>query len=211
MPAAALKPGATVADLFERLGDVPPHRVLLFPAPGTATEKDVLKLLEAANKRLCELVDGVLVEKTMGVKEAFLASLIVHYIWLFLEKHDLGIVLGADGAMRLMPGLVRIPDVSFISWDRLPGKVLPDKPIPDLAPNLAVEVISVGNTEKEMERKLQDYFDTDVQLVWLVYPRLKAVDVYTAPTDPRRVTKVLDGGNVLPGFRLPLKKLFART
>ena len=56
------------------------------------------------------------------------------------------------------PGLVRIPDVAFISWGRLPNRRVPTEPIPDLAPDLAVEVLSVGNTPGEMARKRQGLF-----------------------------------------------------
>ena len=68
----------------------------MFPPPGTATEKDVTELDDHAD-RLCELIDGVLVEKTMGYKESFLAVEIGSYSRTFLDTHDLGIVLGADG------------------------------------------------------------------------------------------------------------------
>lgn len=114
--------------------------------------------------------------------------------------------------MRLAPGLVRIPDVSFISSNRLPDGRVPREPIPDLAPDLAVEVISRHNTRKEMDRKLHDYFTAGVQLVWYVYhsPRREA-RVYVGPTEYSTVDEAgaLDGGAVLPGFALALKDLFA--
>jgi Uma2 family endonuclease len=201
----------TVADLLKRLGDIPPHRVRLVPTPGTATEKDVLEA-EARHDRLCELVDGVLVEKTMGYEEAVLATLLAHFLTDHVLRHDLGLVTGADGTIRLMPGLVRIPDVAFVSWERLPRRKVPRKPIPDLAPDLAVEVLSKGNTRKEMSRKLREYFEAGVRLVWFVDPRTRSTRVYT---DPRRSVLIgeeqaLDGGAVLPGFTLPLRQLFAQ-
>lgn len=69
----------TVADLFEQLGHVPQERVLLVPTPGTATEKDVLDLIDHSD-RICELVDGVLVEKTMGYLESMLAGAILELL-----------------------------------------------------------------------------------------------------------------------------------
>ncbi len=159
---------------------------------------------------MCELVDGVLVEKVMGTLEALLAGWLLHHFWTFLNQHDLGTALGADGMMRLRPKLVRIPDVSFISWDRLPTRELPDQPIADLVPDLPVEVLSEGNTKGEMERKLREYFDAGVRLVWFVRPKTRTVDVYTMPTNVRRLRRdqTLDGGAVLPGFALPLRQLF---
>ena len=111
-----------------------------------------------------------------------------------------------------MPGLVRIPDVAFISWERLPGKVVvPDEAIPDLAPDLAVEVLSEGNTKEEMERKLKDYFFAGVRLVWYIDLKKRTAEVYTSPDQGVTLTEgqTLDGGEVLPGFRLPLRQLFA--
>src|SRR5437870_6122125 len=123
----------TIGDLLEELGDIPPWRVRLRPAPGTATERDVIAV-EARENRLCELVDGVLVEKAPGFYESRVAALVFHFLEEYLEEHDLGIVVGADGMMRLAPRLVRIPDGSFVSWKRLPGRRVPRDPIARLSP-----------------------------------------------------------------------------
>jgi Uma2 family endonuclease len=201
----------TAADLMERFGAIPLHRVRHDPAPGTATEQDVIEI-QAHEDRLYELIDGVLVEKTVGTYESYLAVLLSHLLWSFIEEHNLGIVLGADGMMRLAPGLVRIPDVSFVSWDRLPERKLPRQPIADLAPELAIEVISKHNTPQEMERKLRDYFRAGVRAVWYVYhaPR-REVHVYVSPEERTVLSEqqTLDGGDVLPGFTLALSSLFA--
>ena len=203
--------GWTAADLVERFGAIPLSRIRQEPAPGTATERDVSEINEREN-RLFELLDGILVEKTAGAYESYLSGILVHILWGFVERNNLGIVLGADGMMRLAPGLVRIPDASFISRQRLPGGKAPRDPIPDLAPDLAVEVISKFNTRREMDRKLQDYFAAGVRLVWYVYhsPR-REVRVYVNPTEHSvvREDETLDGGEVLPGFRLALADLFA--
>ena len=203
----------TLAELVERLGDIPLERIQLKPAPGTATEQDLIAALEAPQKHLCELADGVLVEKPVGTKEALLASILGHYLWTFVERRDLGLVVGPDGPFRLWLGLVRIPDVSLILWNRLPRGELPDEAIAGVVPDLAVEVLSRRNTPKEMRRKLREYFEADVRLVWFIYPRTQTAEVYRSPTDMRRIGKSqsLDGGDVLPGFKLPLQKLFARA
>jgi Uma2 family endonuclease len=212
-PTNVLDAPGTLADLLHRLGDVPLERILARPAPGTATEKDLIAVLDGSTKRLCELVEGVLVEKPMGTKEAQLALFLAAEMLLHAEEHDLGIVLGADGALRLLPGLVRVPDISFLAWDRLPGGALPDEPVAGVVPDLAVEVLSEGNTRAEMERKLQDYFKAGVRLVWIIQPKTETAAAYTSPTKSRRVGKeqALDGGGVLPGFSQPLKELFARA
>ena len=141
----------TLADLRKRLGGIPLDRIWFHPAPGTATEKDVIEA-EVHQNRLCELVDGTLVEKAVGFEQGRLALRLGHLVSSYLDENDLGVCVGADGMMRIAPGLVRIPDVSFITWDRLPGRESPQEPIPALAPDLAVEVLSEGNTRGEMAR-----------------------------------------------------------
>jgi len=203
----------TLADLLEQIGDVPLDRIRARPAPGTATEQDVIANNESRQKQSCELVDGVLVEKAMGVKESMMACYVIQLLLNFLDDKDLGVVLGADAALRLMPGQVRIPDVSFISQARLIDGELPDAPLPNLVPDLAVEVLSKSNTKKEMKRKLHDYFLCGVQLVWVLQPKTQTAEVYTSPTQVRRLDKgqTLDGGEVLPGFTLPLRQVFDRS
>jgi Uma2 family endonuclease len=212
VPNLAVSP-ETFADLLRQIGDVPLDRIRARPAPGTATEQDVIAAYKATRKRVCELVDGVLVEKAMGANESVLACYVIQLLLNFLEDKDLGVVLGADGALRLMPGLVRIPDVSFISRDRLTDGELPDAPIPDLVPDLAIEVLSKSNTKKEIKRKLHDYFLCGVQLAWVLQPKTQTAEVYTSPTHVRRLDKsqMLDGGDVLPGFTLPLRQVFDRS
>jgi Uma2 family endonuclease len=202
----------TMADLLDRLGGIPPKRVLAQPPPGTATEDDLIALLEASEKRLCELVDGVLVEKPMGFKEAVLAGLIVHYIWEYLEEHDIGMPAGADGPVRLRLGLVRIPDACFVSWKRLPREMVPDEPISPVIPKLAIEVLNKSNTPREIALKLVEYFRAGVLLAWVIDPKSQTAVVYTSPTKKRLIGKdgTLTGGRVLPGFKFPLKDLFAR-
>ncbi|MBI1917355.1 MAG: Uma2 family endonuclease [Planctomycetes bacterium] len=200
----------TAADLFERFGPIPLSRIGFEPLPGTATEEDVLNWHQS-HKRLYELVDGVLVEKAMGFPESALACELSRLLGNWIKPRKLGVVVGADGMMRLAPGLIRIPDVSFMDWDRFPNRQVGTDPIPGLVPDLAVEVLSPSNTEREMERKLQDYFGVGVKLVWYIEPRRRTVDVYTAPDQTTRLTagQTLHGGAVLPGFQLPLAELFA--
>ena len=118
----------TLADLLERFGPILAARIRYDPPPGTATEQDVITL-EGRENRLFELIDGILVEKVVGFYESFLAMRLARFLMLFVEQHDLGIVAGADGMLRLAPGLVRIPDVSFVSWTRLPERRIPRQPI----------------------------------------------------------------------------------
>ena len=200
----------TLADLQHRLGDIPPGRIRMDPPPGTATAADVTRL-QAKEGVLCELVERVLVEKTMGFRESILAMWIGRLLGEFAVLHKLGVVAGADGMMEITAGLVRIPDVSFLAWDRLPGRKIPREPIPELAPNLAVEVLSDSNTPAEMKRKRQEYFEAGVELVWEVDPEARSVVVWTSARESTTLTDpddTLDGGAVLPGFTTTLRELF---
>jgi Uma2 family endonuclease len=200
----------TAADLTERFGPILLRRIRFTPAPGTATEQDVLEIHQR-EKRLCELVDGILVEKTVGFLESCLTAAFGGILGTWVARRNLGAVAGPDGMLRLEPGLIRIPDVSFIEWDRFPNRQVQRDPIPDLVPDLAVEVLSPNNTEREMEGKLDDYFRTGTRLVWYVDPLTRTVDVYTARDRSFRLTAAdtLDGAPLLPGFQLPLQQLFA--
>jgi Uma2 family endonuclease len=200
----------TFAELLRELGDVPLERILLNPPIGTATEDDLVALLDGLKKRLCELVDGVLVEKTTGARESIIASIVSFYFWSYLEENDLGIAGTADGPIRIRPGRIRMPDAFFVSWERLPDEEVPDAAILDAIPDLAVEVISKGNTAEEMKRKLRDYFRAGVRLVWYLYPKTQTAVMYTSPTAKRTVRKdqAVTGGKVLPGFSVPLAELF---
>lgn len=199
-----------ISQLLYRLGGVPPSRVRLRPAPGTATEKDVLAIRDHED-RLCELVDGVLVEKAMGFQEALLAMAIGTYLRTFVKPRRLGIVGGPDIMLRLRLGLIRIPDVAFISWNRLPDRRIPDEPVPAIAPDLAVEVLSKSNTRREMALKRTEYFAAGCRLVWQVDPKRRTVEVFTDPKTSILVEEAdtLAGKPVLPGFRLALAELFA--
>jgi Uma2 family endonuclease len=182
------------------------------PPPGTATEADVLAVY-ARERRLCELVDGVLVEKPVGYRESRLASILGHFVETFLDTNNLGATAGEAGTLRLEAGLVRIPDLSFVVWEQFPNREWPAESMPDAYPDLAVEVLSASNTRREMERKRREYFAAGTRLVWEVNPAQRTVDVYTDPDNFVRLdeSQSLDGGDVLPGFTLSIRRWFERA
>ena len=199
-----------LAELIERLGGVPLDRIRMSPLPGTATLEDVVEI-DVHEDRFCELVDGVLVEKTMGFHESQIGYVIGWALLDFVKKNDLGVVTG-EGGMICLPGdQIRIPDVAFVSWGRFPGGEVPDDPAPKIVPDLAVEVLSPSNSAGEMSRKLKEYFNAGVRLVWYVDPVAKTVTVYTSLTRSKVVpiSGTLDGGKVLSGFTLAVRDLFA--
>jgi Uma2 family endonuclease len=211
MPTATEEPH-TFAELHARLGGVPLNRIQLHPPPGTATEGHVLEARDGARKRLLELVDGVLVEKPVGTPESFIGGRLFSTIDHFVNEHELGVALPGDGPLRLSEDSVRYPDVSFIPWDGLPEGELPDEQIWTAVPALAVEVLSPSNTDAEMARKLKELFDAGCQLVWLIDPQTKTAKAHTSAKKCKHAADgALDGGKVLPGFRLALADLFAAT
>lgn len=198
-----------VAELVAHVGNVPGNRIRLSPTPGSATEADLLRACEK-EKRLCELVDGTLVEKAMGAIESYLAIVLSRHLGLFVDEHDLGILLGPDGMLRFSPKRIYLPDISFISWSQNPMRELQKQPIADLYPELAVEILSPSNTPREMKNKRADYFAWGTRLVWQLEPIAQSMEIFKAPEESFvvEVDEVLDGGEVLPGFSLPMAKLF---
>jgi Uma2 family endonuclease len=200
----------SLEEVIVGLGNVPLSRILARPAPGQATEADLLAVNESKN-RLCELVDGILVEKPMGFEESLLAMMLGHMLLNYLLPRDLGMVTGPDGAMKLAPGLVRVPDVAVFLWDALPGRQIPKGRLPEAVPSLAVEVLSASNTKSEMDRKRREYFDAGVRIVWLVDPKKRVVLSYRngdkAPKKHGEGAEIEDL-DFLPGFRLAVGELF---
>ena len=204
-----LVPVWTASEVIAHFGDIPIARIRTTPPPGKATEADVIALYER-HKLLCELIDGTLVEKTMGWQESYLAVWIGTLLNNFVRPNKLGKVFGADGMLRLEPEQIRIPDVSFISKQRFAGRTVTPSAFWDLGCDLAVEVISPSNTRREMELKLTDYFSAGVQIVWLVYPKTREVVVYTSPgkSATMRGDDLLEGGALLPGFNVAVGQIF---
>lgn len=212
MPVAVKKRSRffNMEEVLRNLGSIPPSRVRMDPAPGTATLRDLIRLWKAEGK-MCELVDGTLVEKPMAFDESTLATEIASILLAFVKKFDLGKVSGEQGMMRLMPRLARAPDIGFVSWAQIPDRSTRRAPVPEIHPDLAVEILSKGNTRKEMARKRREYFKAGTRLVWMVNPRIRTVDVYTEPDTFETLTEadILTGGDVLPGFKVPVREIFA--
>ena len=107
--------------------------------------------------------------------------------------------------------LQRRPDVSFVSFQRWPkGKPVPPTPAWEVVPDLAVEIVSPSNDAYEVLEKVEEYFACGVQRVWVIYPPFSKVYDYASTTSVRILTGAdhLSGGEVLPGFELPLSELF---
>ena len=131
----------------------------------------------------------------------------------FVEAHDLGEVFPDNVGFEL-PGLdrtVRSPDVAFVRTDALPPNGLGAGWMP-AAPDLAVEVLSPSETRAGLEEKLRDYQTAGTTLMWIVNPASRTVTVRNSRGEEETLSEqdVLTGGDLLPGFSLPIARLFAK-
>ena len=129
----------------------------------------------------------------------------------FVRGRRLGRVVGAETGFRLSrdPDTVRAPDAAFVAADRLPPRDEQHRFL-ELAPDLAVEVVSPTDRAGEVTEKAFAWLAAGVSLVWVVYPAQRLVAVYSpdGSVTHRRVGEEVDGGAVLPGFRLPVDEIF---
>jgi Uma2 family endonuclease len=129
----------------------------------------------------------------------------------FIEKHDLGLVFGAETGFLIArdPDTVRAPDFAFIAKPNLPK----DKPAEAFwpgAPDLAVEVLSPGDTTGEVDEKISAWLAAGSAAVWVIDPQLQTVAIYRSRTDIRirTVGESLEGTPLVPGFSCPVAELF---
>ncbi len=180
----------------------------------TATlSKPAASELFSAEEPLYEVVNGQRVDLLpMSAYAARTASLAFVFLQLFAERTRLGTaVVQMLFILDPVRDQRRRPDVAFVSAERWPlEKLIPEVGDWEVVPNLAVEVASPNEPLEELVKKVTEYFHYGVQLVWVVLPIQRVVYVYESPTKPLVVTEdqELDGGSVLPEFRLPLATLF---
>ena len=131
---------------------------------------------------------------------------------LFVKKHNLGIVFGAETGFKIAsdPDTVRAPDVAFIHRDRVPESGIPKSFWPG-APDLAVEVVSPNDTHAEVEDKVCEWLDAGTRMVIVANPRNRTLKVYRSRTEITLLTESdeLEGGDVVPGFKVKVSELFS--
>lgn len=162
---------------------------------------------------LYEIVEGGRLEPAAaGVREALIWTLVCSRLGTFSRARGYGRVI--HQALFAMDGSAatwRRPDVSFVSYDRWPkDRRIEPTDAWAVVPDLAVEVVSPGNFANEIPERVAEYFSAGVRRVWVVYPTVRLVYVYESS---RRVRVVgpgeeVEGGDVVPGFRLAVDELF---
>lgn len=158
-------------------------------------------------ERILELIDGEIVEKMPSFTPSRIGIRIAHRFSLYLDNNDIGYVTGEAGGYVMSDGNVFNPDVGYISKARLPEELAREAPVP---PDLAVEVKSPTDKIRAMRHKAERYLALGTQVVWLVFPEEQRVEVYLLDEDVQTVgvDGVLDGGDLLPGFTLPVREIF---
>lgn len=174
------------------------------------TADDLLRM--PANGMRTELIRGELV--TMPPAGFEHGSVTVNLTWPManhVNANDLGKVVAAETGFIVErgPDTVRAPDIGFVSKAKLQRVGIPKKFFPE-APDAAVEVLSPSDTVDEVDEKVQQWLAAGTLLVWVVNPRQKTVTVYRPNVKPIILTvdDILDGGDVIPGFRLPVRDIF---
>jgi Uma2 family endonuclease len=159
-----------------------------------------------------ELVEGALVEVPgAGAVHNLIAALVYRLIYDFISGRDLGLVF-TDGLAYILgrnPDRVRIPDVSFVAREHVPAGGVPAGFWPG-APDLAVEIVSPNDRAEDVREKVREYLAGGVRLVWVLWPSSRSVSVHApgAPTRELGPDDELDGGALLPGFRVGVTALF---
>ena len=158
-----------------------------------------------------ELVQGEL--RRMNPAGNVHGRVVMSFAWRlaqYVEENHLGSVYAAETGFRLSsnPDTVRAPDVAFVSRERL-EEIGDTEGFWPGAPDLAVEVISPGDSYADVEEKVFDWLDAGTKMVVVINPRQRSATVYKSPTDITALADILNGGDVVPDFELPVREIFS--
>lgn len=174
------------------------------------TEDDLLRL--PSDNLRHELVNGEL--RTTAPANSDHGVTVVNLtgpMWHHVKQHHLGVVFGAETGFTIEknPDTVLAPDLAFVTRDRIPATGIPHKYFPG-APDLAVEVVSPGDTIHEVDEKVERWLGAGARLVWVVNSRTRNVTLHASGRAPRILTEqqTLDGEEVVPGFHVAVREIF---
>ncbi len=180
----------------------------------TVTEEETeIEALVVQPTKHYEVVNGEIVEEPpLGVPEGWIAGLLDQTMGYHARTNRLGrVVPEMLFVLAEEPMLRRRPDVAFVSLERWPlDRAKPRGAAWDVIPDLAIEIVSPTDWIADLMDKIEEYFAAGCRAVWVVYPGHNKVYVYTSTTSVQilQIGDELDGGEILPGFRLSLTELF---
>jgi len=173
------------------------------------TDQELLAMPHDGIKR--EIIGGEIVMMSpANYNHGTLISRLYAALGPFVYDHHLGELADGQSGFRLNNGDLLCPDISFISAARDAAHRASNATFLQGAPDLAVEVLSPSDTIELLEEKLRLLFNSGTRLAWIVHPRTKCIHVYRTPDAPRvlHISDTLEGQDVIPGFSLPVSKLF---
>ena len=182
----------------------------------TYTAEDLWELShlpEYAEMRLELSVGELIVMAPSSWQHGVASSKFIRIVGDFVETHHLGLTTGAETGYILHRNpdgrdTVRAPGIGFVAAARVPD-VLPDTGYVPFAPDLAVEIISPNDKAHEVQDTVSAYLQYGPRMIWVAYPMSKTVVVHTpSGAHTLREHDVLDGADVLPGFRVTVRELF---
>ena len=158
-----------------------------------------------------ELIKGELRQMPpAGSQHGRIASKIGWRLAQFVEENELGITYAAETGFIIdtAPDTVRAPDASFVSKER--AEATDEEGFFPGSPDLAVEVVSPNDRASEVEDKAFDWLRAGAKMVIVLNPKTRTVTVYRGFDDVHMLTEgdTIDGGDVIPGWQLPLKDVF---
>jgi Uma2 family endonuclease len=172
----------------------------------------IAHLPENFEKRL-ELIDGVIVEMApAGGEHGEIGADLLIEVGVYVKSKRLGRLTTAETGFVLYKDAngkdtVLAPDIGFVSMERAPER-LPKKYVP-FPPDFVVEIVSPNDRAEDVQEKLSKYRKAGVRLMWFLYPSSKTINVHTPDNSTTLgIADTLDGGDMLPGFTLPVRKLF---
>lgn len=180
------------------------------PTTPRVTPEELLALEDSV---AYELVDGQLVERNLGAYSSWVGARVAYLIGNHVHAEDLGrcVMDGRAGyqCYEWAPLQVRRPDVSYVATGRLAGDIPPDGHI-QIAPDLAVEVVSPNDNGNEVQEKVVEYLRAGVRLIWVIYPKTRSAQAFRAGGSGKQLTEedLLCGEEVLPGFEVMVSELF---
>ncbi len=207
-------PTENLQERLERLSDMWGAKISQVKLPvrtGKMITAEELQFFQDDGKRY-ELIGGELIMMyPAGTHHGRIAMRLGSIIESYVRQHDAGVVYAAETGFQIAhdPDTVRAPDVAFVARERIPPEGEPDG-YWAIAPDLVVEVASPHDSATYLQAKVTDWLEAGVRSVWVVYPDTRSVVVHqpSGHATTLREDDILDGGDVLPGFRCEVKEIF---